>query len=84
LSLPAPIPDPIIYHLPKEKVTRTDIPVDFAIKTIISCGAGSESIFNTLKKIDGTKIQLVKSPSPHQIFIQPNKTATYVNFSIFI
>jgi uncharacterized membrane protein len=39
-----------IYHLPKEKVTRTDISVDFAIKTIISCGAGSESIFKALKK----------------------------------
>jgi len=39
-----------IYHLPKEKVQKTDISVDFAIKTIISCGAGSESIFSEIKK----------------------------------
>lgn len=41
-----------IYHLPKEKVMRTDISVDYAIKTIISCGAGSESVFTSIKNTD--------------------------------
>ncbi|MDA3817791.1 MAG: DUF502 domain-containing protein, partial [Prolixibacteraceae bacterium] len=41
-----------IYHLPKEKVKRTDISVDYAIKTIISCGAGSENIFALIKTTD--------------------------------
>jgi uncharacterized membrane protein len=34
-----------IYHMPKEKVIRSNIPVDTAIKTIISCGAGSAEVF---------------------------------------
>lgn len=35
-----------IYHLPKEKVFRSNVPVDAAIKSIISCGAGSSQVFD--------------------------------------
>ena len=38
-----------IYHLPKEKVKRSATPVDVAIKTIISCGAGSSEVFSNAK-----------------------------------
>ncbi len=34
-----------IYHLQKERVTRTSAPVDLGMKTIISCGAGSAEVF---------------------------------------
>lgn len=34
-----------IFHLPKERVTKSKIPVDVAIKTIISCGSGSTEVF---------------------------------------
>jgi uncharacterized membrane protein len=34
-----------IYHLRKERVTRTKAPVDVGMKTIISCGAGSAEVF---------------------------------------
>jgi uncharacterized membrane protein len=34
-----------IYHLQKERVTRTTAAVDVGMKTIISCGAGSAEIF---------------------------------------
>lgn len=35
----------LIYHLPKEQVLKTNAPVDLAMKTIISCGAGSTEVF---------------------------------------
>jgi uncharacterized membrane protein len=35
----------LIYHLPKERVTKTSAAVDLAMKTIISCGAGSGEVF---------------------------------------
>ncbi len=35
----------LIYHLPKERVTKTEAAVDLAMKTIISCGAGSTEVF---------------------------------------
>jgi uncharacterized membrane protein len=35
-----------IYHLPKDKVVKSNTAVDVAIKTIISCGAGSAEVFN--------------------------------------
>ena len=34
-----------IYHLQKERVTRTTAAVDVGMKTIISCGAGSAEVF---------------------------------------
>ena len=34
-----------IYHLNKDRVTRTTAPVDVGMKTIISCGAGSAEVF---------------------------------------
>ena len=34
-----------IYHLKKDRVTRTTAPVDIGMKTIISCGAGSAEVF---------------------------------------
>jgi len=34
-----------IYHLQKERVTRTTASVDVGMKTIISCGAGSAEVF---------------------------------------
>jgi len=39
----------LIYHLPKERVTKTDAAVDQAMKTIISCGAGSTEVFESRK-----------------------------------
>lgn len=35
-----------IFHLPRERVFKSNTPVDVAIKTIISCGAGSNEVFN--------------------------------------
>lgn len=35
-----------IYHLPKNKIFKSDISVDTGIKTIISCGSGSSEVFN--------------------------------------
>ena len=35
-----------IFHLPKERVTKSNTPVDVAIKTIISCGSGSTEVFD--------------------------------------
>lgn len=38
-----------IYHLPKDQVLKTDASVDTGMKSIISCGAGSEKIFSSLR-----------------------------------
>ncbi|MDF1572172.1 MAG: DUF502 domain-containing protein [Bacteroidales bacterium] len=43
-----------IYHLPKEKVLRTNAPVDLGMKTIISCGAGSSEVFANIQPEEGT------------------------------
>ena len=37
-----------IYHLPKDQVLKTDASVDTGMKSIISCGAGSEKIFASM------------------------------------
>ncbi len=34
-----------IYHMPKERVRKSDATVDYGLKTIISCGAGSSEVF---------------------------------------
>jgi uncharacterized membrane protein len=34
-----------IFHVPRERVFKSSIPVDVAVKTIISCGAGSNEVF---------------------------------------
>ena len=39
-----------IYHIKKEKVITTSIPVETGMKTIISCGAGSSEIFKNMGK----------------------------------
>lgn len=39
----------LIYHLPKEQVIKTNAAVDLAMKTIISCGAGSTEVFASRK-----------------------------------
>jgi len=39
-----------IYHLNKERVTRTGATVDNGMKSIISCGAGSAEVFATVRK----------------------------------
>ena len=39
-----------IYHVPKDNVLRTKAAVDTGMKTIISCGAGSNEIFEALKE----------------------------------
>ncbi len=39
-----------IYHLPREKVFKTDSSVDTGMKSIISCGAGSAQVFATINK----------------------------------
>lgn len=42
-----------IYHVKREKLIHTDVPVDTGMKTIISCGAGSVEIFkNRIKNIE--------------------------------
>src|SRR6056297_550950 len=38
-----------IYHVPKEKVLRTNATVETGMKSIISCGAGSSNIFSELQ-----------------------------------
>lgn len=42
-----------IYHVPKDNVLRTRATVDTGMKSIISCGAGSSQIFETLKEKQG-------------------------------
>jgi uncharacterized membrane protein len=37
-----------IYHVQKDKVLRTGAAVDVGMKSIISCGAGSEEIFKSV------------------------------------
>ncbi|MCK5066104.1 MAG: DUF502 domain-containing protein [Bacteroidales bacterium] len=44
-----------IYHLQKERVLKTGAPVDNGMKSIISCGAGSAEIFESLDKLQSTK-----------------------------
>jgi uncharacterized membrane protein len=39
-----------IYHLPKERVTKTGASVEQGMKTIISCGAGSAEVLETAVK----------------------------------
>ncbi len=34
-----------IYHLPKEQIRKSEASVDYGLKTIISCGAGSSGVF---------------------------------------
>lgn len=43
-----------IYHLPREKVLRTNAPVDLGMKTIISCGAGSSEVFGNSQSLEET------------------------------
>jgi uncharacterized membrane protein len=38
-----------IYHLQKDRVTKTGATVENGMKSIISCGAGSEEIFQSIK-----------------------------------
>jgi uncharacterized membrane protein len=40
----------LIYHVPVERVTKTGSAVDLAMKTIISCGAGSTEVFAMAEK----------------------------------
>jgi uncharacterized membrane protein len=35
-----------IFHVQRDKVRRSSIPVDVAVKSIISCGAGSSDVIN--------------------------------------
>jgi len=39
-----------IYHLPREKVLRTNATVESGMKSIISCGAGSSNVFSVIKR----------------------------------
>jgi uncharacterized membrane protein len=38
-----------IYHVPREKVLKTESSVDAGMKSIISCGAGSKEIFGKIQ-----------------------------------
>lgn len=38
-----------IYHVPNDKVLRTNAPVDLGMKTIISCGAGSSDVIGNIQ-----------------------------------
>lgn len=40
-----------IYHVQRERVTFTSTPVDVGMKTIISCGAGSNEVFSNKEKV---------------------------------
>lgn len=40
----------MIYHVPKHKIIRSKVAVDTAIKSIISCGAGSSAVFEASDK----------------------------------
>ena len=44
-SAPAPTAG-FIYHIPKDNVYEIDYPVDLAMKSILSFGAGSRSLYN--------------------------------------
>lgn len=44
-----------IYHLPKDKVFFSQTSVDIAVKTIISCGAGSAEIFKNTETLSHLK-----------------------------
>lgn len=44
-----------IYHVKREKVRRTSTAVDSGMKTIISCGAGSEEIFKNRLEAENNK-----------------------------
>jgi len=48
----------LIYHLPKEKVFRSNVPVDAAIKSIISCGAGSSQVFDESEIKEESSLQV--------------------------
>lgn len=39
-----------IYHLHHTKIVKSNVSVDAAIKSIISCGAGSSKVFEKIKK----------------------------------
>ena len=39
-----------IYHMPRERVLKTKATVDTGMKSIISCGAGSEQVFALAEK----------------------------------
>lgn len=39
-----------IYHVPKESVYIVDVPVETAMRTIISCGAGSKSLVEDFRR----------------------------------
>jgi uncharacterized membrane protein len=41
-----------IYHLPGDRVRSVDVPVDQAMRAIISCGAGSTAMVVALNKPD--------------------------------
>ena len=41
-----------IYHVPRDKVIITSTSVDVGMKSIISCGAGSTEIFNSVRGED--------------------------------
>lgn len=43
----------MIYHVPRNKVYKGDAAVDVAIKSVISCGAGSTELFEKIK-VDNT------------------------------
>jgi len=41
-----------IYHLSKDRVLKTGAPVDAGMKSIISCGAGSAELFDSMKNLE--------------------------------
>ena len=41
-----------IYHLSKDRVLKTGAPVDTGMKSIISCGAGSAELFDSMKNLE--------------------------------
>ncbi len=41
-----------IYHLNRDRVLKTGAPVDTGMKSIISCGAGSAELFDSMKNLE--------------------------------
>jgi len=44
-----------IYHVQKDKITKTDASVDVGMKSIISCGAGSSELFDEVSQKDSNE-----------------------------
>ena len=49
-----------IFHLPPASVYRIEVPIDEAMKSVITCGAGSKVLMQSYQELNGTKIKEAK------------------------